>query len=263
MTGIGSSVKSCLFRVQVEPIDLRCCDVDGQHVRMQLMQKLHHLQKLSKSNETPFIAEQVTSAVAGCALWSDWRSSVTKPAWANRRRNCLQRELFSVCDNVVLLCGITDHTQAKAAEKLLADCLAIVCPQLTANRKEPEGFRHSVNCMGCVHWMPIRYTGDATVFDNVRSLVDAAPKPKKKPAHCADLGHRFDHRRHPIWKQFALIAAHVYDICSTCTVSTSRIRVLLLMHDVARARIIHECFFWRLFPFFVQLFLTVYIKALE
>ena len=41
--------------------------------------------------------------------------------------------------------------------------------------------------------MPVRYTGDATVFDNVRSLIDAAPKPTNKPAYCADLGHRFDH----------------------------------------------------------------------
>ena len=71
----------------VEPIDLRYCDVDGQYVRTQLMQKLYHLQKLSKANETPFIAEQITSAMAGCALWSVWRSSVTAPAYANRRRN--------------------------------------------------------------------------------------------------------------------------------------------------------------------------------
>ena len=118
------------------------------------MQNLYHLQELSKANETPFIAEQITSAVAGCALWSDWRRSVTKPAWANMRRN-YSKELFSVYDSVILLSGITDHTQAKAAEKLFADCLAIVYPQLIANRKEPEGFRYSVNCMGCVYWMTI------------------------------------------------------------------------------------------------------------
>ena len=133
----------------VEPIDLQYCDVDGQYVRIQLMQKLYHLQKLSKANETPFIAEQITSAVAGCALWSNWRHSVIKPAWANRRRN-YSKELFSVYDSVILLSGITDHTQAKDAEKLLANCLAIVYPQLIANRKQPEGFRYSVNCMGCV-----------------------------------------------------------------------------------------------------------------
>ena len=89
----------------------------------------------------------------------------------------------------------TTRTQAKAAEKLLADCLAIVYPQLIANRKVPEGFRYPVDCIGCVYWIPIRYTGDATVFDNVpvRSLIDAAPKPKKKIDCCADLDYRFDH----------------------------------------------------------------------
>ena len=159
-----------------------------------MVQKLYHLQKLSKANETPFIAEEITSAVAGRALWSDWRSPTTSPAYANRRRN-YSRELFSVYNNVILLSGITDHTWAKAAEKLLAGCLAIVSryPQLIANRKEPEGSRHSADCMDCVYWMPIRSTGDATVFDNVRSLIDPAPKPKKKPANCANLGYRFDH----------------------------------------------------------------------
>ena len=83
--------------------------------------------------------------------------------------------------------------EAKDAEKLLANCLAIMYPQLIANRKEQEGFRYSVNCMGCVYWMPVRYTGDATVFDNVRSLIDAAPKPKEKTDYCADFGYRFDH----------------------------------------------------------------------
>ena len=175
----------------VEPIDLRYSDVNGQYVRAQLMQNLYHLQELSKANETPFIAEQITSAVAGCALWSTWRHSVVRPAYANKRRN-YSRELFSVYDSLILLSGITEHSQAKAAEKLLADCLAIVHPQLIANRKEPEGYRYSVDCMGCVYWMPIRYTGDATVFDNVRSLIDAAPKPKRQ-VHRADLGHRFDH----------------------------------------------------------------------
>ena len=110
-----------------------------------------------------------------------------------RKQEAELLQLFSPYDSVILLSGITDHTQAKAAEKLLADCLAIVYPHSIANRKEPEGFRYSVDCMGCVYWMPVRYTGDATVFDNVRSLIDAAPKPKKKPAYCADLGVRFDH----------------------------------------------------------------------
>ena len=93
----------------------------------------------------------------------------------------------------MLLCGITDHTQARDVEKLLADCLEIVYPLLKANRKEPEGYRYSTNCMGCVYWMPVRYAGDPTLFDKGRSLIDAAPRPKKKPAYCADLSHRFDH----------------------------------------------------------------------
>ena len=66
-------------------------------------------------------------------------------------------------------------------------------PLLKANRKEPEGYRYSVDCMGCMCWMPIRYTGDTTLFDKVRSLIDSAPKPTKKPAYCVDLGYRFDH----------------------------------------------------------------------
>ena len=47
---------------------------------------------------------------------------MTKPAWANRRRN-YSKELFSVYDIVILLCGITGLAQAKAAEKLLAALL--------------------------------------------------------------------------------------------------------------------------------------------
>lgn len=83
----------------VEPIDLRYCDVEGEYVRTQLMQKLYYLKKLSEDNKTPFIAEQITSAVAGCALWPDWRVSVTRPAYANRRRNyssylCLENVSF-------------------------------------------------------------------------------------------------------------------------------------------------------------------------
>ena len=81
-------------------------------------------QKLAASNEIPFIAEQITSAVAGCPLWSGWRSSVIVRAFANMRRN-YSRELFSIYDSVILLSGIADHTQAKAEEKLLADCLEI------------------------------------------------------------------------------------------------------------------------------------------
>ena len=68
---------------------------------------------------------------------------------------------------MILLSGITVEScymQVKAAEKLLANCLAIMYPQLIANRKEPEGFWYSVDCMGCVYWIPIRYTGDATVL---------------------------------------------------------------------------------------------------
>ena len=106
---------------------------------------------------------------------------MVRPAYANKRRN-YSRELFSVYDSLILLSGITEHSQAKAAEKLLADCLAIVHPQLIANRKEPEGYRYSVDCMGCVYWMPIRYTGDATVFDNVRSLIDMMPPPSLRTA---------------------------------------------------------------------------------
>ena len=58
------------------------------------------------------------------SLWGayDWRGSVTKPAWANSRRN-YSKELFSVYDSVILLCGITGLAQAKAAEKLLAALL--------------------------------------------------------------------------------------------------------------------------------------------
>ena len=69
----------------VEPIDLRWSDVKGPYVREQLMVNLYRLKELAASNETPFIAEKITSAVAGCALWSGWRLSTTKPSYANYR----------------------------------------------------------------------------------------------------------------------------------------------------------------------------------
>ena len=57
---------------------------------------------------------------------------------------------------------------------------------LKASRKEPEGYRYDDVDMGSVYWMPICYTGDAALFDQVRSLIDAAPK-QKTQSHCAVL----------------------------------------------------------------------------
>ena len=131
----------------VEPIDLRSSDVKGAYVRLELMKNLYILKELASSTSSPFIAEEISSAVAGCAIWSGWRYSTTKPSYANFRRN-YSKELFSIYDSLVLLSGITGLEQAKDAEILLADCLAIVYPDLIVNRKKPEGYRYSDEDMG-------------------------------------------------------------------------------------------------------------------
>ena len=176
----------------VEPIDLRWSDVNGPYVRAELMKNLYILKELASSTSSPFIAEEISSAVAGCAIWSGWRYSTTKPSYANFRRN-YSKELFSIYDSLVLLSGITGFKQAKDAEILLADCLAIVYPDLIANRKQPEGFRYSADCMGCVYWMPIRVQMGKAKFDQKRSLIDGRGKPEERASQCADLGYRFDH----------------------------------------------------------------------
>ena len=176
----------------VEPIDLRWSDVNGPYARDELMKNLYILKELASSTSSPFIAEEISSAVAGCALWSGWRISTTCPSYANNRRN-YSKELFSIYDSLVLLSGITGFKQAKDAEILLADCLAIVYPDLIANRKSPEGFRYSVDCMGCVYWMPIRVRMGKAQFDKKRSSIDARGKPEERGWYCADLGYRFDH----------------------------------------------------------------------
>ena len=113
-------------------------------------------------------------------------------SYANCRRN-YSKELFSIYDSLVLLSGITGLEQAKDAEILLADCLAIVYPDLIVNRKKPEGYRYSDEDMGCVYWMPVRVQMGKAQFDQKRSLIDARDKPKERNPYCADLGYRFDH----------------------------------------------------------------------
>ena len=129
-----------------------------------------------------------------CALVGveDLRQRLSAPSYANHRRN-YSKELFGIYDSLVLLSGITGFEQAKDAEILLADCLAIVYPDLIANRKKPEGFRYSVDCMGCVYWMPIRVQMGKAQFDKKRSLIDGQGKPEERNAYCADLRYRFDH----------------------------------------------------------------------
>ena len=59
-----------------------------------------------------------------------------------RKQEAELLQLFSPYDSVILLCGITELTQAKAAEKLLADCLAIVYKIKMCRTGTPAGQRH-------------------------------------------------------------------------------------------------------------------------
>ena len=104
---------------------------------------------------------------------------MTQSAYANMRWN-YSRELFSVYDIVTLLTGITDHPQAKAAEKLLADCLEIVYPLLKARNLKGTvtpsiAYGLRVLDANSLHWgrNPLRQSTVAYRF---------RPKPDKKPA---------------------------------------------------------------------------------